>query len=204
MALPAFYLFAKKFQKRKYSVVIALVLFSLNYQIVYYSVEFKQYSRYFNLPDCIFIFERFNIKQTVLKNILAGLLWVLGFLFCIPSIFITGGYLLCNLKNLKEILKTFDFLTARLSFLCRFITYSLYPSRLEDGKALWKSFGKSGFITLNPLSILIILKENIQFFLIKTIFTCCCNPFSLTGFCDFKTNKKQKDVKGKLNSAYLL
>jgi len=38
LALPAFYLFAKKFLEKKYSVVIALVLFSLNYQIVYYSV----------------------------------------------------------------------------------------------------------------------------------------------------------------------
>lgn len=207
LALPAFYLFAKKFLEKKYSVVIALVLFSLNYQIVYYSVEFKQYSSDILICLIAFLFfERFNIKTNSLKRIfLAGLCGFLGFLFCIPSIFITGGYLLCNLKNLKGNIKNFlTFLSPFIIFMPVYYIYSLYPSRLEMVKH-YGNLWQSGFITLNPLSILIILKENIQFFFNQNNFTLFATILFLTGFfMILKQIKKQKDVKGGVNSAYLL
>lgn len=205
--LSAFYLFAKKILEKKYSVVIALVLFSLNYQTVYYSVEFKQYSSDILICLIAFLFfERFNIKTNSLKRIfLAGLCGFLGFLFCIPSIFITGGYLLCNLKNLKGNIKNFlAFLSPFIAFMPVYYIYSLYPSRLEMVKH-YGNLWQSGFITLNPLSILVILKENIQFFFNQNNFTLFATILLLTGFyIILKQIKKQKDMKGRVNSAYLL
>ncbi len=193
LALPVFYIFSGKFLSKKYSILIAFLLFSINFHLVYYSVEFKQYSSDVLICMLLFLFfDKFNFsKYKYRKAFLYGLGTFTAFLFSFPSIFITGGFVLYNLINIKkDIKKIAVFLSSFIFLMPVYYIFVLYPSRLtmmETYGNLWQS----GFITLNPLSVIIILKENISYFFSQNLYTLFGAILLIIGFiCIFKNIKQ--------------
>ncbi|MFQ8626627.1 MAG: hypothetical protein ACLSA2_09340 [Candidatus Gastranaerophilaceae bacterium] len=90
LSLPAFYFLSKDFLKSKWLILIVNFLFAVNYQLIYYSQEFKQYSSdvlisiltlyYLAKIDIV----NLKTKQVIIFGILISLLPLMAF----PTAFI--------------------------------------------------------------------------------------------------------------------
>lgn len=173
LALPIFYFFSKKFLEKKYSIIVALLLFSINYNLIYYSAEFKQYSS--DVLLCMFaflLFCSFDLSKNGYKKIFVyALSAFILFLFSFPTLFITGGFILYNFKSLKKkFKKLLVFLTPFIVLLPFYYIFVLYPSRAEMLE-VYKSLWQNGFVNLNPMSFVIVLKVNINYFFSQSKYT---------------------------------
>lgn len=199
-SLPLFYIFSKKILYKKVSLLIALVLFAVNYRLVYYGVEFKQYS--FDVFMGLVAFLCFSAldldKISIKKTFLYGILSFAGFLFSLPVIFITGAFMLCNFfdfKNLnrQKVIKIFVFLLPFIVLLPFYYIYVLYPSQYEMmnvNGSLWYD----GFLTLNLANIINIIKMNLVYFFHQENFTLFAVVLLIAGFAvSIKNAKISKD-----------
>lgn len=165
ISIPLFYLLSKKFLSSKFSIIFAFLLFNLNYKLIYYSNEFKQYSS--DVLFCLFaflIFSNLNLKNLSNKKIfLYGLLSSLGLLFSLPVAFIISAFLFFEIFiskiNKKQILL---FLSPYFITIPPYYIFNLSPSKKEmisQFNYLWNE----GFI--NSFGDFIsIIKTNISFF----------------------------------------
>lgn len=167
LSLPLFYLFSRKILSGKYAILASMFLLAVNYQLIYYTVEFKQYSSDVFVCLLMFIlyckFEIKNLSRT--KIFLLGMVSFLTFLVSIPSIFMTGAFILYNLaKRNAEIFKKLPYFFITYFILMPFYYfYTLAPSRNSKLIPDFWDFFQSGFLTLNPLSFINMLRENLIF-----------------------------------------
>lgn len=195
IALPVFYIFSGKFLNKKHSIIIAFLLFCINYHLIYYCSEFKQYSSDVLICMSAFLFfSTFNLLECgYKKTFLCGLGIFIAFLFSLPVIFITGGFILYGLINTKKnIKKAIVFLMPTLIFMPIYYLYVLYPSKLEMMET-YKNLWQSGFITLNPLSIIVILRENISYFFSQSRYALFGAILLIMGFICIIKNIKQNN-----------
>lgn len=140
ISVPVFYFFCKKFLEKRYSVLVALFLFSINLQLLYYAQEFKQYG-----TDVLFvmlvILIFYNLKLCKIKNIIGWSLLLCSFFwFSHPAAFtvtICGlVYLVLNFKENK--IKLFTFFAPLFVNGLAFIIYALKLSANSFLKQYWE------------------------------------------------------------------
>lgn len=167
LSLPAFYFLSKEFLKSKWLILAVNFLFAINYQLVYYSQEFKQYSSDVLISILTLYFlsktdlEKLNTKQTVTFGIIISLLPLMAF----PTAFIIFPYILMQIfKYKKAIIKKMS-----LFLIPSFIIFTIYyvtvvaashASQIDIGSYFWEL----GFLKLNPISWLKVFKLNFDYF----------------------------------------
>lgn len=167
LSLPAFYFLSKDFLKSKWLILIVNFLFAVNYQLIYYSQEFKQYSSdvlisiltlyYLAKIDIV----NLKTKQVIIFGILISLLPLMAF----PTAFIIFPYILMQIfKYKKSVIK--KLLLFLIPSLITFTTYYItvvaasHASQIDIGSYFWEL----GFIKLNPVSWLQVFKINFDYF----------------------------------------
>lgn len=173
-SMVVFYLLSKKVFKNNFALVTANLLFAINYQLIYYSQEFKQYSTDVFTVLCLILFlSNVNLKEeSFKKTLMLGLILSLCPLFSLPSVFIIGGFLVLQLikerfKNLGKIL-----LILFLGLIVMTIYYIkvLYPSMVLQ--SIYVSYWEPGFLKLSLNSILYLIKITLDYFFVpnKSVF----------------------------------
>ncbi len=203
-----FYIFVNKILSKKYTILISLFLFAVNYQLIYYTIEFKQYSSDVFICLLMFIlYFRLEIeKLNKTKIFLLGAASFFAFLVSIPSIFITGAFVLYNLvkKNIEILKKLLYFFITYFVLMPFYYFYTLAPSR--DSKLIpdfWDFF-QSGFLTLNPLSFMNMLKENLIFIFEQKNFVLFGAILFILGLIILFKNIKSKNLKARKLSLMIL
>ena len=199
-SLPLFYIFSKKILSKKKSLLIALLFFAVNFRLVYYGVEFKQYS--FDVFMALMAFLCFSAldldKTGVRKIFLYGILSFTGFLFSLPVIFITGAFVLCNFSDFKnlnkqKVIKIFIFLLPFIILLPVYYIFFFYPSQYELMN-IYGSLWYDGFLTLNLANIVHIIKINLVYFFNQENFTLFTAVLLIAGLAlNIRNAKSSKD-----------
>ena len=90
-----FYLLAKKYLTKKFSIVISLLTFSLCYQLCYYAQEFKQYSSdvfcFIAILLSYFYIEKYSSDKK--KTIILGIIYAISIWFSFTSLFALSSIL---------------------------------------------------------------------------------------------------------------
>ncbi len=168
LSIPAFYFFSRLFSDNKLYLLLVNFLFAVNYNLIYYTQEFKQYSSdvlIFMLG--IIFFAKADIKNLSDKQFLCiGFLFGILSLFSIPASFINLGFLLFLLITYKKAaLKKLLFFAIPVAILwCAYIKLVILPQHAQklimDG-----SYWDKGFLTFNLTQILALIKMNLNYFL---------------------------------------
>jgi hypothetical protein len=169
LSMPAFFILTKKIFKNSWTIIIGNLLFAINYQLICYSQEFKQYS--LDTLLCIltiYYLVDFDIKlatkkQVTIFAIIIALLPLLSF----PTVFILLSYFIIQfLKHKKTVLLKL-FLSAIPIFLTLLVYYikvavSSHTAQIENGSYMWDA----GFLKLSIPSLISVLKLNFDYFFI--------------------------------------
>ena len=93
-SVPLFFLLSTKIFRKKYTQLIAIFLFVINFQLTYYAQEFKQYSLdTFMTILCIYLLSHKELKTMSIRNtILYGIIFALIPLISFPSAFVLIAY----------------------------------------------------------------------------------------------------------------
>ncbi|MBQ4113988.1 hypothetical protein IJD34_01150 [bacterium] len=161
-----FYVLLKETITNKFIVLIGMFVFSVNFQLIYYAQEFKQYSTDVLMVILALIYYSkydFCINNLRQKICFAVITTVLPFI-SLPAIFVIVPALIFNLiKVKKENLKSFllyciPFLTLNLIYYF-FTLKSSKQQMLSTMSQIWSS----GFLSFDFSSNFLILKNNILF-----------------------------------------
>ncbi len=161
-----FYIFSKKLLNSKLLLLIANFLFAINYRLIYFAEEFKQYASDILLfMLALLILNKIDLdKINFKKAILSGIVFFALFLFSMPVMFAVGGFVLYNLKpfNKNKYMNIFGFVIPFLIIGPVYYFYNLLPTK----KLMFKNFldqWESGFLNYNPLNIIPLLRENLHY-----------------------------------------
>ena len=196
-SIPLFYIFSKKFLERKISIITANLLFCINYYLIYYSQEFKQYSSDVLVFLLIFIIiSKINFKKTPDKKIiLSGFLLSLLSLFSFSSLFIIGAFilveLLSNKNNTKPVLKF------SIPVCFAFIFYFL-SIILQSKNNFILNYWDKGFLSFNFSKIIVFIQTNLQYYFYPNKTILFILILIVTGFFIIAKNYKNK------NNMYLI
>ena len=166
-ALPAFYLLSKDFLKNRWIILIVNFLFAINYQLIYYSQEFKQYSSDVLIAILtLYCLSKIDLKIIKHKqNIILGLIMAILPLLSFPSVFIIASYILIQIiKHKKSVIKELFIITIPLIIVSGIYYFNVaaasHASQIQVGSYFWEM----GFIKPNPISWLHIFKMNFGYF----------------------------------------
>lgn len=165
-----FYFFSKELLNKKYSIVIANILFGINYQLLYFSQELKQYSSdvlFFLIALIIFpcfLRSELNFKKMLLCILFSMFLILSSF----PACFVIAGFIGIKIFNLRKTeLKNFIIYIILIALLglwyyIKFLSET-YNHEIEYLSTYWES----GFITLsNAVNVF----ENLYMYFFKPNF----------------------------------
>lgn len=160
LSIGVFYVFSKKVLKSKISITFAMILFTLNYQLIYFSQEFKQYSSdvliFLLILTSYFFVDFDNPKKP--KTILANILYASSIWFSHTAIIALASVFILKIKDSKKnILYVFS---ATLISLC---TYIFYNASLNSNQYL-HLFWQKGFISHNFSNIGSIVSDNLIYY----------------------------------------
>jgi hypothetical protein len=201
IALPVFYFFSKIFLDKKWSVILATLLFVFNYQIIYYAQEFKPYS-----SDVLFIMiavilahkidlNSVNKKQAFLYGIIAAIfpLVSLPTIFVIAA-FLTNYFIFQLIKKQNNFAKFGLFLLSFGSIMLFYYLNTLLPAKHVMGEFMdvcWET----GFLTLNYKQIIYLLQFNVSYYFSNHFAPVCIYMLLILGVSYFAIetiNKEQK------------
>ncbi len=160
----AFYFLSRIFFKKNYSILIANFLFAINYQLIYYAQEFKQYSCdvFIAILLLIFInkidFEELNIQKSFLFGAFFSLIFWVSFTSIFIFVAFFGVFLFRCFRKYK------DLIAMLTPFVLNIILYYTINLRESFNYISNYSFWKEGFINLNFSNFLYIIVENINYF----------------------------------------
>lgn len=163
-----FYIFSKKFLDKKWSIIVANLIFAINFRLIYFAEEFKQYASdvLFFMLALLFLSKIELNKISFKKALLTGFICFLMLLCSMPSMFVIGAFVIYNLKPLKQGMgvgrKLFGFLLPFFIFGPFYYIYNLHPTK----QAMFSNFldqWESGFMNYNPLNIFPLLRENLDY-----------------------------------------
>ena len=167
IAIPVFYKFSKIFLIKKWSIIVANILFAINLQLIFYAQEFKQYSTDVLVTMVLFmLLYRITIKNiTPKKEIFYCIITSVSPLISLPTYFITAGWFLRELFNCHSVKTFLKLLKIQIPLFVMTVLYyfiALKPQReiiLQYASSIWNP----GFITTN-------LKNNIDIIINNIIF----------------------------------
>lgn len=162
----AFYYLSKDILNKKWSILIANFLFAVNFQLIYYCQEFKQYS----LEVLVTILAIYCIKKITPENLNSikclslGIMFFVLFLLSMTAPFILAAFILYIIyKNRKTAIKqVFCILFPFIFLLAPYYLFYLWPSRalmLREFSNMWNA----GYLNLNFESIKTLAAEFFQF-----------------------------------------
>jgi len=168
----AFYFLSKLFFKNnKILVFVVTFLFAINYNLILYSQEFKPYSSDVLILICSILlltkmnFEKNNIKEIFLFSLSSILLMLASF----PASFVIAGNFLLSKKRKKDINKCLVYLAPL--FLLGIVYYLKVLATNQSIQANTLSyFWQAGFISTNPISFLLVCKNNLNFLFVPNSF----------------------------------
>lgn len=162
-----FFFLSKKILLKKSSIIIANILFAINYYLIRYAQEFKQYSsEVFLVLVSLFLFEKIELEQLTYKKIFFySLLSIILILFSFPMLFVILAFITLNLiKVNKESIKKLVFYTFPIGIACFcYYYFAILPTRDFD-IAYFNEYWKNGFLNPNIISFLSLLKTNLTYY----------------------------------------
>lgn len=157
-----FYLLSKDTLKTKFAIIMSNLLFAINYELIYYSQEFKQYSWDVLLfISYILILSKLDLNQISYKKcIMYSLFLPMTIFLSFPCVFVVGAYFILSLFNNqnKKKMATFFLPTIIVSFI-----YYLCNLQSNDIPRYLK-YWNTGFLKFNINSIIMCFRENFNFF----------------------------------------
>lgn len=168
LCIPTFFMLSLKFFKNRYIGLIALIIFSLNYTLIFYCQEFKQYSSDVLFSIIIFL-SYFYIdlkKMSVNKLFSLGTLYAVCPWFSYPSIFTLGALFLILLLKNKDNLKKIFILT--IPFIISFCGLFMLQHDLNNNENLHNFWLKhEGFLNKDFSNLSAIFYKIILFYFQK-------------------------------------
>lgn len=160
LSIPAFYLLSKKILKTRLSILFSLMIFSLNYQLIYYSQELKQYScevfLFFVIILTYFYIEK--NKPGGKKLISISLFYAVSIWFAYTSAFaVMILFLIFIFKNKKAVIPLF------LMPIVSSIMLFLFSYRFHTDNYL-SVFWAKGFIRHDFANFFSIIRDNSSFY----------------------------------------
>lgn len=134
LSIFAFYFLSKKILQRFWVQILALFLFCINFQLLFYTQAFKQYSSDVLIAILILFVAIFvDIKKLKLRNaFLLGILSSIAFCFSFTTLFVVAGvsavYLICS----KEFRKIFIFIFPNLITLATYFVLTLHSNKSSE------------------------------------------------------------------------
>lgn len=194
VSLPLFYLLSKQYIKNKISLITINFLFCINYQLIRYSQEFKQYSTdVFITILALYILNKIDIANLNFKKIITISIFIATLpIISFPSAFIIASFLFIQFILNKQIKNTIVFVipTIIVSYIYYLTTArTSLNTQLDMGMYMWNY----GFLRHDFSNILSILKINLDFFFNPNKFTLIGIVLLLSGFVYsfFKDNKNK-------------
>ena len=165
LSIPAFYILSRRFISNIWVILIANLLFAINYQLIYYCQEFKQYSTdTLLIIITILILSEIEIKKLSIKrSILLGIFLAFLPLTAFPAIFIIIPYLLIQIFRYRSKIK--NQLIAVLIF--PIVVYSSFYINIAaqtHASQMDMGFWDEKFLQLTPISWLKTLKLNFDYY----------------------------------------
>ena len=192
-SVPLFFLLSTKIFRKKYTQLIAIFLFVINFQLTYYAQEFKQYTLdTFMTILCIYLLSHKELKTMSIRNtILYGIIFALIPLISFPSAFVLIAYIIIQLIKYKlTIIK--QAVTITVFPLISAILYSVNAifSTNSNQNFLKSYFEDGGFLGLNPINWLINIKTNYNYFFYPNKFVLLAILLTIIGLIYIIKNKK--------------
>lgn len=162
-----FLFLSKKVLFKKSSILIANFLFAINYYLIYYSQEFKQYSTdVFLVLASLLLFEKIALeKLTYKKVILCSFLSMILILFSFPMLFIVPAFITLSLiKANKETIKKLLCYILPIGIFGYFYYYSTLLPTKNLGQEMLNTYWGDGFLSLNIMSVFSLLKSNMAYY----------------------------------------
>lgn len=177
ISIPVFYILSKKFLNSKRAIIFANFLYCINFALIRYASEFKQYSSDILIFMLVLLWcEKIDTDNLNLRHVLfISVIFSLLFFISQPTVFLLFGLivygLLKNIKNYKLC----------LTGLLPLILVILYKMQmLPDVSSYMQYYWADGFISLG--NFWHFLAENLNFFFyeIKCLYFLC--PLIFIGF----------------------
>lgn len=206
LSIPLFYLFSKRFFTKKWSIILANFLFAINYYLIYYAQEFKQYSVdvfSFILIFLIFFsldFSKLNNKKVFGLGLIMGLLPLIS----TTSVFVIMGFSFYKLLKDKLLIlkKLILFLCPFLLILGSYYFIVLHPQMNSEINYL-QDYWQKGFLSFNLASVLLIIKSNLLYYFSPNKFILFELILLVCGFVQI-IKKRNVESNGILLSVFIL
>ncbi len=166
LSVPAFYFLSKEIFKNKTSIIAANLLFALNYPLICYCAEFKQYSSEVLVSIlCLFFLSKFNIKEVSFKTlVLYSFILAAALMFAFPAAFIIAAYVVLMFlrKDLEIVKKVIVLVLPSVLVSGIYFILAVLPD-METVKYMGE-YWHNGFIGFNPMRLLVIAVKNFNYF----------------------------------------
>lgn len=164
LSIWVFYLLSKQLLANKFAITVANLLFAINYELIYFSQEFKQYSLDVLLVMAsILFFSKLDLSQLSYKKcIWYSLGSLLLILTSFPCSFVVGAYIVFNFFNKQNLKK--NLLCSLPIIVFSLIYYFLFLHNVQRKEVLnYSEYWDLGFLKFNINSIVMCIKENFNF-----------------------------------------
>ena len=160
-----FYFLSKEFLEKKVSILLANALFAVNYHIIYYCQEFKQYSTdVFFFMLFLLILSKFDITKMNIKSYFAfGVLIIFSTMISLPILFLISSWIVMEIIKYKinGLKKSFTFIPF---FIVLFLYYIFVLSSAKYNVDLYNvHFWDSGYIKFNLFFMLNMIKNSYNY-----------------------------------------
>ena len=155
----AFFKLSEKLFKHKYSIILANILFGLNYSLIFFSSILKQYSLdVFVSIILVYFLSEININKLSKKGlyIFSLLLLILPFI-SLPSLIFIGSFFILRIiyeyKNKGFIKKFIVLILPFLIIMTLYYFFNLAPSKADLDK-IFPNYWRNGFLTIESFKYL--------------------------------------------------
>ncbi len=164
LAIVAFYFLSKQVLNKKFSIVLALFLFTVNQNLINYSFEFKSYGMdAFFAILCLLFFTNLKLnKINIKKALLYGIpLAIIPWFSFVSVFFLAGGFVYLFFKSYKsdwskKLALTMPMLISGLIYLKIFLVTNYTESHMVN---VWEEY----FVTANPILFFILFAKNLSY-----------------------------------------
>lgn len=156
------YKLAESYFKKRISVLISVLVFSLSSPLILFSTIFKQYSTDVLIGLlCLYYLPRINTRELSRNRIvLLGFLLILLPFISLPSLFFIGAFALLNFKNSpKRIVSLFIPFAIIMSI---YYIFNLAPSKLNLDM-VFPNYWTDGFLSISAKDFIRLVLINIKF-----------------------------------------